>query len=234
LQWSTIRLLPKDEGRVRDGEHIVGADSTLHYSAFLPPSRIFAESLTRWTNVDVRAVGIAAHEQRKPFEDRRGRNAVESRKHPPVTQDTDIASFHHSRRSARNRFRSSSEPLPLRHWPSGTMLTPARRIGGGLEGVQASPTANLNTESRTASSPFVRLQPQWTAIPVGAGLRARDNEALRGPRAGARGKAFAKFSFSPKGTEVIESVSGAIPNFDQVPGPTRHRRHSLLCRRLCQ
>jgi hypothetical protein len=35
-------------------------------------------------------MGIAVLEQRKPFEDRRGRNAVESRKHPPVTQDTDI------------------------------------------------------------------------------------------------------------------------------------------------
>src|SRR5260370_648201 len=46
--------------------------------------------LTRWTNVDVRAVGIAVLEQRKPFEDRRGRNAVESRKHSTLTQDTDI------------------------------------------------------------------------------------------------------------------------------------------------
>src|SRR5260370_19917735 len=35
----------QDEGRVRDGEHIVGADSTLHYPAFLPPGRIFAESI---------------------------------------------------------------------------------------------------------------------------------------------------------------------------------------------
>src|SRR5260370_1420004 len=35
----------QDEGRVRDGEHIVGADSTLHHPAFLPPSRIFAESI---------------------------------------------------------------------------------------------------------------------------------------------------------------------------------------------
>jgi hypothetical protein len=34
----------QDEGRVRDGEHIVGADSTLHYPAFLPPGRICAES----------------------------------------------------------------------------------------------------------------------------------------------------------------------------------------------
>ena len=34
----------QDEGRVRDGEHIVGADSTLHYPAFLPLGRIFAES----------------------------------------------------------------------------------------------------------------------------------------------------------------------------------------------
>jgi len=34
----------KDEGRVRDGKHIVGADSTLHYPAFLPPGRIIAES----------------------------------------------------------------------------------------------------------------------------------------------------------------------------------------------
>src|SRR5258708_29726896 len=44
--------------------------------------------LARWTNVDVRAAGIAVLEQRKPFEDRRGRNAVESRKHPPVAQGT--------------------------------------------------------------------------------------------------------------------------------------------------
>jgi hypothetical protein len=35
----------EDEGRVRDGEHIVGADSTLHYPAFLPPGRIVAESI---------------------------------------------------------------------------------------------------------------------------------------------------------------------------------------------
>ena len=32
-------------GGIRDGEHIVGADSTLHYPAFLPPGRIFAESI---------------------------------------------------------------------------------------------------------------------------------------------------------------------------------------------
>jgi hypothetical protein len=43
--------------------------------------------LARWTNVDVPAMGIAVFEQRKPFEDRRGQNAVESRKHPPVIQD---------------------------------------------------------------------------------------------------------------------------------------------------
>jgi hypothetical protein len=36
----------QDEGRVRDGEHIVGADSTLHYPAFLPAGGIcFAESV---------------------------------------------------------------------------------------------------------------------------------------------------------------------------------------------
>jgi hypothetical protein len=35
----------QDEGGVRDDEHIVGADSTLHYPAFLPPGRIFLESL---------------------------------------------------------------------------------------------------------------------------------------------------------------------------------------------
>ena len=46
--------------------------------------------LPRWANVDVRAVGIAVLEQRKPVEDRRGRNAVESRKHPTLTEDTDI------------------------------------------------------------------------------------------------------------------------------------------------
>jgi hypothetical protein len=38
----------QDEGRVRDGEHIVGADSTLHYAAFLPLGRIFAESSPRY------------------------------------------------------------------------------------------------------------------------------------------------------------------------------------------
>jgi hypothetical protein len=37
-------LILQDEGRVRDGEHIVRADSTLHFPTFLPPSRIFAES----------------------------------------------------------------------------------------------------------------------------------------------------------------------------------------------
>jgi hypothetical protein len=35
----------QNEGRVRDGEHIVGADSTLHYPVFLPPGRIFSESI---------------------------------------------------------------------------------------------------------------------------------------------------------------------------------------------
>ncbi len=46
--------------------------------------------LPGWTDVDVRAVGIAVPEQRKPFEDRRGRDAVESRKHSTLTEDTDI------------------------------------------------------------------------------------------------------------------------------------------------
>ena len=43
------------------------------------------------------------------------------------------------------------------------------------------------------------------------------NDALRGPRAGTRGEASAKFSFSPTGTEVIEPVSRAIPKLNQVP-----------------
>ena len=34
--------------------------------------------------------GITVLEQRKPGEDRRGRDAVESRKHSTLTQDTDI------------------------------------------------------------------------------------------------------------------------------------------------
>src|SRR5271168_2363415 len=34
----------QNEGKVRDGKHVVGADSTLHYPAFLPLGRIFAES----------------------------------------------------------------------------------------------------------------------------------------------------------------------------------------------
>jgi hypothetical protein len=46
--------------------------------------------LPGWANVDVRAVGVAVLEQRKPVEDRRGRDAIESRKHSTFTQDTDI------------------------------------------------------------------------------------------------------------------------------------------------
>jgi hypothetical protein len=42
----TVSFRTKDT--VRDGEHIVGADSTLHYPAFLPPGRIFAESFQRY------------------------------------------------------------------------------------------------------------------------------------------------------------------------------------------
>ena len=53
--------------------------------------------------------------------------------------------------SIRERFRNSSEPSPRRHWPSGTTLTPARRTGGGLDALPASPIANPNTESLTAS-----------------------------------------------------------------------------------
>jgi hypothetical protein len=46
--------------------------------------------LAGWANIDVRAVGIAVLEQRKPVEDRRGRDAVESREHSTLTEDTDI------------------------------------------------------------------------------------------------------------------------------------------------
>jgi hypothetical protein len=49
--------------------------------------------LPGWANVDVRAVGITVLEQRKPVEDRRGRDAVESRKHSTLTQDTDIVEW---------------------------------------------------------------------------------------------------------------------------------------------
>jgi hypothetical protein len=52
----------------------------------------------------------------------------------------------------RECFRSSSERLPRRRWPSVTTLTPARRTGGGLDGCPALLIANRNTESRTASS----------------------------------------------------------------------------------
>jgi hypothetical protein len=44
----------------------------------------------RRTSVDVRTVGIAVLELRKPVEDRGDRNAVESRKHSTLTQNTDI------------------------------------------------------------------------------------------------------------------------------------------------
>jgi hypothetical protein len=46
--------------------------------------------LPGWANVDVRAVGIAVLEQRKSLDERRGRDAIESRKHSTLTQDTDI------------------------------------------------------------------------------------------------------------------------------------------------
>ena len=46
--------------------------------------------LPRRANVDVRTVGIAVLEQRKPVEDRRGRDAVESREHATLAQDTNI------------------------------------------------------------------------------------------------------------------------------------------------
>ena len=54
--------------------------------------------------------------------------------------------------STPERFRSSSERSPRKHWPSDTMPIPARRIGGGLDGFPASRTANQNTEDRTGSS----------------------------------------------------------------------------------
>src|SRR5712671_6929241 len=38
-------------------------------------------------------------------------------------------------------------------------------------------------------------QPHRTAVPDGPGLRARDNEVVRDPRARTRGPAVAKFSF---------------------------------------
>jgi hypothetical protein len=79
--------------------------------------------------------------------------------------------------SIRERFRSSLEPLPRRHWPSGTTLTPARRTGGGLDGFPASPAANLNTESLTASSLSWPAQPQWTTVPNGGGFRALNRAA---------------------------------------------------------
>src|ERR1700731_2886258 len=44
----------------------------------------------RWPDVDMRAANVAVLEQRKPVEYRGGGNAVESGKHPAITQDTDI------------------------------------------------------------------------------------------------------------------------------------------------
>ena len=49
--------------------------------------------LPGWANVDVLTVGIAVLEQRKPVEDRRGRDAIESRKHSTFTQNTDIVEW---------------------------------------------------------------------------------------------------------------------------------------------
>jgi hypothetical protein len=52
-QWAP--LIYDGMTQVRNGEHIVGADSTLHCPAFLPPGRIFAESFqdTRHTYLTV-------------------------------------------------------------------------------------------------------------------------------------------------------------------------------------
>ena len=80
--------------------------------------------------------------------------------------------------------------------------------------------------------PFVRLKSHsGEQYPKAESLRGRDHEALRSTRTGARGKTPAGFSFSPKGTEVIEPVTRALPHLEQVPGPPRSSRHRLLrCR----
>jgi RepB DNA-primase from phage plasmid len=49
-------------------------------------------------------------------------------------------------------FRSSSEPLPRRHWRGDTMPTPARLTGGGSGGFPALRIASPNTASLMASS----------------------------------------------------------------------------------
>ncbi len=75
---------------------------------------------------------------------------------------------------------------------------------------------------------------QRRTVSGGRGIHRRDHQTLPRARTAAGGAAHTGFSFSPTGTEVIESVSGAIPHLRQVPGPTCRRGHSVLCRRLCQ
>ncbi|WP_207231915.1 DNA-primase RepB domain-containing protein [Edaphobacter modestus] len=48
---------------------------------------------------------------------------------PWAVVETSASNFHLDS-SIRERFRSSSEPLPRRHWPSGTAMKPARRTEG--------------------------------------------------------------------------------------------------------
>jgi hypothetical protein len=69
---------------------------------------------------------------------------------------------------------------------------------------------NCKTQVQKVGRPLpfrAPAQPQRTTVPDGGGLRAGDNDALQRPRAGTRGEASTKLSFSPKGTEVIEPIS---------------------------
>jgi hypothetical protein len=84
--------------------------------------------LARWPDVDMRAVGVAVLEQRKPVEYRRGGNAVEARKHPTITQDTDIVE---GRLDSREHFANCGFGLIHRGHPS-NLLCPFSE--GGVQG----------------------------------------------------------------------------------------------------
>jgi hypothetical protein len=80
---------------------------------------------------------------------------------------------------------------------NGTTQIPPRRTGEGLGGFPASRTANL-IQKVGRPLPFrAPAQPQPRTVPDDGGLRARDDDSLRGPRAGTRSETAAKFSFSP-------------------------------------
>jgi hypothetical protein len=125
----------------------------------------------------------------------------------PVVETRGPATFQALAQTSRERFRSSSEPSPLRYWPSGTTLTTAQRTGGDLADFRASRTANQNTESRMASSlsgactATVDNSTQWR--------RPSSKRSQRVARLASRNtrRGVSKVLFLLEGSGVIELIS---------------------------